>query len=233
MKIDTRIKLIIFVFVNISVFGLKNLLLGGLAFIGVCLLCILMGQKVRAYKYGIAYLIIVVISYGCVILPAGLMSFVSIIALFVRVMLPVALFATTFMETTTVSELISAMYSMHIPKSIVITFAMTLRFFPTFGEEMERIYDAMKLRGMGASIKNIFTKPLMMLEAVLIPLIMRSSTIAEELSASAVTRGIDNPGQRTSFNKMKISARDIVLLGIVIVYGTGLFVMKYYIYGRI
>lgn len=233
MRIDTRIKLIVFVLVNICIFGLKNLLLGCIGFMGVCILCILMGQRIRVRKYIIAYLTIVAISYGCVILPVGLMSFVSIIALFVRVMLPVGLFASTFVETTTVSELISAMYSMHIPKSIVITFAMTLRFFPTFGEEMERIYDAMKLRGMGVSVKNIFTKPLMMFEAVLIPLIMRSSTIAEELSASAVTRGIDNPQIRTSFNEMKISVKDIALLGIVIVYGTGLFVMKYYIYGRI
>ena len=81
----------------------------------------------------------------------------------------VVLFASTFIATTKVSELIAAMYSLKIPRSITITFAMVLRFFPTFSEEIHNIYDAMKLRGIALSWKNVFTRPMLILEAITIP----------------------------------------------------------------
>ena len=43
---------------------------------------------------------------------------------------------------------------------------MVLRFFPTFSEEIHNIYDAMKLRGIALSWKNVFTRPVLILEAI-------------------------------------------------------------------
>ena len=138
-----------------------------------------------------------------------------------------------FIATTKVSELIAAMYSLKIPRSITITFAMVLRFFPTFSEEIHNIYDAMRLRGIALSWKNVFTRPMLILEAIAIPIVMRSASIAEELSASAVTRGIDNPAQRTSFIQLKVHAKDWMVLCFFLVAFVVLFFCKYQIYGRI
>ena len=148
-------------------------------------------------------------------------------------MIPVVLFASTFIATTKVSELIAAMYSIRIPKSITITFAMTLRFFPTFGEEVHNIYNAMKLRGITVSFRNLFTRPVLLFEAMVIPVIMRSVSIAEELAASAVTRGIDNPAKRTSFVVLKIKKSDLLILAVFVVLSAVLFFVKYQRYGRI
>lgn len=233
MKIDTRIKLILLLLVNISVLGLKNLILGSLCFSGVCLLTLLMGQKKKLVKYVILYFVTALISYGCLYLPAGLMSILSVFALFIRVMIPVILFADVFLETTKVSELISAMYLLKMPRGLVITLSMTIRFFPTLKEELHQIYSAMRLRGMELSFKNLFTRPGEMFEAVIIPVIMRSVTIAEELSASAVSRGLDNPGPRSSFIEHKIKPSDVVILIVTVLWGIGLFAVKYRLYGRI
>ena len=56
---------------------------------------------------------------------------------------------------------------------------------------------------------------------------------AEELSASAVTRGIDNPAQRTSFIQLKVHAKDWMVLCFFLVAFVVLFFCKYQIYGRI
>lgn len=165
--------------------------------------------------------------------PQAIETILSIFTLFIRVMIPVVLFASTFIATTKVSELIAAMYSLKIPRSITITFAMVLRFFPTFSEEIHNIYDAMKLRGIALSWKNVFTRPMLILEAITIPIVMRSVSIAEELSASAVTRGIDNPAQRTSFIQLKVHAKDWMVLCFFLVAFVVLFFCKYQIYGRI
>ena len=95
------------------------------------------------------------------------------------------------------------------------------------------IYDAMKLRGIALSWKNVFTRPVLILEAIAIPIVMRSASIAEELSASAVTRGIDNPAQRTSFIQLKVHAKDWMVLCFFLVAFVVLFFCKYQIYGRI
>ena len=83
------------------------------------------------------------------------------------------------------------------------------------------------------SWKNVFTRPLLLLEAMVVPSVMRSATIADELSASAVTRGIDNPDQRTSFVQLKVTPKDIIVLVSFVIAFVALFYAKYQIYGRI
>ena len=196
------------------VFGLKDFVLGSVCFSFICILSCLMGQKKIVLKYIVFYVVIAAIQQLCIYLPQAIETILSIFTLFIRVMIPVVLFASTFIATTKVSELIAAMYSLKIPRSITITFAMVLRFFPTFSEEIHNIYDAMKLRGIALSWKNVFTRPMLILEAITIPIVMRSASIAEELSASAVTRGIDNPAQRTSFIQLKVHAKDWMVLAV-------------------
>ena len=229
LVIDTRIKLLLFILINFMVFGLKDFILGSVCFFFICILSCLMGQKKIVLKYLIFYVVIAAIQQLCDFLPQAIETILSIFTLFIRVMIPVVL----FIATTKVSELIAAMYSLKIPRSITITFAMVLRFFPTFSEEIHNIYDAMKLRGIALSWKNVFTRPMLILEAITIPIVMRSASIAEELSASAVTRGIDNPAQRTSFIQLKVHAKDWMVLCFFLVAFVVLFFCKYQIYGRI
>ena len=135
------------------VFGLKDFILGTICFALICILSCFMGQKKIVLKYIVFYVAIVIIQEVCAYTPQAIETILSIFTLFIRVMIPVILFASTFIATTKVSELIAAMYSLRFPRSITITFAMVLRFFPTFSEEIHRIYDAMKLRGIALSWK--------------------------------------------------------------------------------
>ena len=130
LVIDTRIKLLLFILINFMVFGLKDFILGSVCFFFICILSCLMGQKKIVLKYLIFYVVIAAIQQLCDFLPQTIETILSIFTLFIRVMIPVVLFASTFIATTKVSELIAAMYSLKIPRSITITFAMVLRFFP-------------------------------------------------------------------------------------------------------
>ena len=233
LEMDTRIKLLLFLLINFMAFGLKDFILGTICFALICILSCFMGQKKIVLKYIVFYVAIVIIQEVCAYTPQAIETILSIFTLFIRVMIPVILFASTFIATTKVSELIAAMYSLRFPRSITITFAMVLRFFPTFSEEIHRIYDAMKLRGIALSWKNVFTRPLLLLEAMVVPIVMRSASIADELSASAVTRGIDNPDQRTSFVQLKVTPKDIIVLVSFVIAFVALFYAKYQIYGRI
>ena len=100
------------------------------------------------------------------------------------------------MKITVVSEMVTGLYAMKIPRAFVITFAVAMRFFPTAKEEISHVRDAMSLRGIGFSLRNLRLRPALVFEGFITPLLVRASTIAEELSAASITRGLDNPVSR-------------------------------------
>ena len=107
--------------------------------------------------------------------------------------------------TTTVSEFMAAMERMHMPKQIVIPLSVIFRFFPTVGEEYSAISDAMRMRG----VRFGGGKPSAMLEYRLVPLMMSTVKIGEELSAAALTRGLGKPVKRTNICKIGFHIVDI------------------------
>lgn len=111
LVIDTRIKLLLFILINFMVFGLKDFILGSVCFFFICILSCLMGQKKIVLKYLVFYVVIAAIQQLCIYLPQAIETILSIFTLFIRVMIPVVLFASTFIATTKVSELIAAIRS--------------------------------------------------------------------------------------------------------------------------
>ena len=94
-------------------------------------------------------------------------------------------------------------YAMKIPRPFIISFSVAMRFFPTAKEEIRNVRDAMTLRGTNFSLYNLRKRPGIIFEGFIVPLLVRSSTVADELSAASITRGLDNPMLRTAFIKRR------------------------------
>ena len=81
-----------------------------------------------------------------------------------------------------------------MPDSLTIPMCVMFRFFPTIREENDSIRAAMKMRGIcfggGKAGK--------MLEYRIVPMITCTAKIGEELSASALTRGLGKQKKRTN-----------------------------------
>ena len=54
-------------------------------------------------------------------------------------------------------------------------------------------------------------------ELVVVPLVQRCTTIADELSAAAITRGLERPGTRTTRIPLRFSAADAAYLALLAV----------------
>lgn len=228
IKPDVRYKLLLFVFVSVVSFAAKDLASGALLFAVVCSITLSMGQWKIVFTYIPVYVGIIVVQWLAPFLPGVLRSIVLMLALCIRMFMPVLLYARIFIKTTTVSELIAAMYALKIPRGLTIAFAVSLRFFPTAKEEIQQIRDAMKLRGIGMSAGNLLRRPAMVFEGMLIPMMMRASTIAEELSAASITRGIDNPGSRTSYAVLRITAKDTAYIAVASLLVLGVLAAKHF-----
>lgn len=132
-------------------------------------------------------------------------------------------------KSISVSEFVNVLEKIKLPKSITITLAITLRFMPTIGQEISIIKESMKIRNISLNLCNVLKSPIMMMEFVMVPLMMRFIRVAEELASSAVVRGIERPGQRGSMFEIKLKLKDFIYLFIVILFT----VFLYYFESRV
>ncbi len=112
--------------------------------------------------------------------------------------------------STTASEWISALSRMHIGKTIIIPLSVLFRFLPTLQEESAAISDAMRIRGIQFGTKKFWNNPTALIEYRFIPLMISIVKIGDELSAAALTRGLDNPGNRTNITKIGFTGYDVI-----------------------
>ena len=133
--------------------------------------------------------------------------FTSWLGLFYTVY-PCAFLAGIILSTTKVSEFLTAMSKAHIPNKVVIPLAVMLRYIPTVCEDWGYIKDAMRLRDVTPSLFGFLKNPAMAVECLYVPLLMTASNTADELSAAALTRGIENPTPRTCLIEVRFRGRD-------------------------
>lgn len=211
MRIDVRYKFFLLLVISVTAFSAKDLVYGSLVFAVVCILAFLLGQRKKTIKFIGVYICLAAFILLAGYVPAFIRSMLLMIILCARMCMPLMLYGQIFLKTTAVSEMVTGLYAMRIPRAFVITFAVAMRFFPTAKEEIGHVQDAMALRGIGLSLHNLRRRPGLVLEGLTIPLLVRASAIAEELSAASITRGLDNPAPRTAFTRLHITVRDTLV----------------------
>lgn len=125
-------------------------------------------------------------------------------------MIPVLMLGSWLVKTTKINDFIASMEKMRIPAIVVIPLAVTLRFMPTIQTEFRFIKNTMKMRGISLSLGSIVKRPLITTEYAMVPLLMRSIKVADELSASALTRGLGSHQKRTSYRDVRLNRNDIL-----------------------
>lgn len=128
---------------------------------------------------------------------------------------------TLMIADNSVHRITAALRKLHFPEAVLIPFATGLRYFPTLGQEIGYIRDAMRLRAIPVSKR---------VEAFFVPLMMSAATTADELSRAAVCRGIDNPAPRSDTEHLRLGVADWTILAIgaavclfvILKYGVGL-----------
>ncbi|MCR5228305.1 MAG: energy-coupling factor transporter transmembrane protein EcfT [Eubacterium sp.] len=144
-------------------------------------------------------------------LQHDLTAFESMLALMLYIItkiLPTVILARYIVKSTKVSEFLTAMNRMHVSDKLTIPISVIFRFFPTVLEESKAINDAMRMRGieMGAN------KATEAVEYRMVPLIASCSIIGEELSAAAMTRGLDVGKKRSCIWNIRFRFFDWIII---------------------
>ena len=191
----------------------------GVIYETICLLIavavlIIYKRYLQILKFVIGYLIFLSLAYllsiSNVILIVDL--FGTLVYIILR-MIPVMMIAYILVKDIKSNELLSAFEQIHLPKKIMLSITVALRFFPTYKLEIKMIRESLKMRNINLSIKQ----PLKFLEYWLVPVLMRINLIAEEMTATAMTKGVESPMRRTSFYNVKMRTADWIFLTVILI----------------
>lgn len=164
--------------------------------------------------YFLLYLFSSVIEGAVVQLTSGVLNLIMVIAagIISRFLAPMVM-GYCVMQSTTVSEFVTAMERMHVPQVITIPLSVMFRFFPTISEENSAISEAMRMRQVGGKKRSFLKK----IEYELVPVMMSTVRIADELSQASLTKGLGGNVKRTHICEVGLRMRDYVLLILLIV----------------
>ena len=116
--------------------------------------------------------------------------------------------------TTKVGEFLSAMARLHVPKKLTIPIAVMLRYLPTVREDWHSVKDAMRLRDVSPTLAGFLKAPAMTINCIYVPLLTAASKATDELSIASVTRGIENPNDRTCLVKIQMGTADFLAMAL-------------------
>lgn len=138
----------------------------------------------------------------------ALESALALILYIITKILPTVILARYIVKTTKVSEFLTAMNRLHVTDKLTIPISVIFRFFPTVAEESKAINDAMRMRGIEMGAK----KATEAVEYRMVPLIASCSMIGEELSAAAMSRGLDVGKKRSCIWNIRFGTPDLIII---------------------
>lgn len=163
----------------------------------------------RVVAYALAYLLACVTLFALVPVLDGAPYFFALMFGGIAARLVPSAFAAAYLTSTTrVSEFCAAMRRVHVTDKIVIPLSVMFRMFPTIADERRSISAAMRMRGVALG----GGRPSRIVEYRLVPLLVCTARIGEELSAAALTRGLGGEAKRTNVCQIGFGAFDAAVL---------------------
>lgn len=213
LRTDARTKFALLFGVGISSLMFPPFWLEAATFVLMALLLALNGQVKTSIKFTAVFLIMLLLDWTLSLkVSGGFAALFFTLVRFGRLMLPIFMSGILLMKTTSVSEFMLSFERMHLPNKLIIPLSVMFRFIPTISEEWHSIRDAMRFRGIGISVRSVLTKPMMTLEYTMVPLLMSTATIADELAAASLSRGLDADTKRTCIEEVRLRTQDYLLI---------------------
>ncbi len=225
-KPDGRVMIFQIVLVSLVSFILSSHKGIAILFIMMLFLMIFNNMKDKAIQMMWQYIILLILykTLDTLQIPYLTMMFNLIILLFIRV-LPAYMCFTIMLNKMPMNELMKSLENMHIPRIIIIPFAVVYRYIPTIIYEINCVRISLKMRGLNTSLTGIILHPMKTIENFIIPLLIRSSKISDELSAASLCKGLDTTNKRTCLSDVRFQTIDSIYCFICILIAVSLIYM--------
>jgi energy-coupling factor transport system permease protein len=184
-----------------------------LLLLSALLALIMMLQRIiwTAIYFTVTYCLLLALNEFLWLIPMQpLNMLIAMITLLLCRLIPIYMAYVILLEKTRMNELIVALEQMHIPKILIIPLAVVYHYVPTVKAEIFYIKDSLTMRGLHPSLAGMVLHPITTVEKFMLPLLIRSGKLADELSAAAICKGLDANEQRSSCVQVRFEIQDAV-----------------------
>lgn len=208
LALDPRTKMVLVIATSVAVMtpGGQRFVPAAI-FLGVCL-----AASVQAWRRAVLLPAIAValagVTYGLPsLLPHPVTVTTALASAYALRFVAVAGVAAHLVATTTPSALTSALVAARMPRAVVTPTSVMVRFVPVVAAEARAVADAMRLRGLGGW-RSTLRHPVTTIERFTVPMLGSSLRITDDLSASALLRGVGSPPRPTCLHPPRLRAFD-------------------------
>ncbi len=117
--------------------------------------------------------------------------------------------------TTALDDVLQVSRKLRLPSTLAFVVATAIRFIPTMDEKSRMVLDAQRSRGANIDGGG-FLKTVRSYVAIMVPLIVDSIRMSENLAVALVNRGFGAGKQMTFLYEMTMKPRDYVCSGIAV-----------------
>jgi len=182
----------------ISVFD-SLLMIISIQLVGVILLCLYKRVK-RACEMTVVFSVIFILYNTALHSPSiHVFAYLGMFTFVILRIIPPMMIASLLLYDVETGELLAALNQARLPKKLMIGCTAAIRFLPSVQDEIHIIRQALKMRRVKLSI----SRPLEMMEYLLVPVLFRTQIISEEMTANAITKGAQSPNRRTSIYSLR------------------------------
>ncbi len=153
------------------------------------------------------------------LLPGTVFSFMLV--LFPRI-IAIGIAMRTLIGRNEASRTLAALRNMHLPERLIMIVAVIFRFFPVLSGDMKLLRQSIRTRGAFVTPEQKLRALPSYIEILTVPMALRVIRIAETLSASAETRGIDLRLRKSNYISLRFSVWDIAFCAILAAVAAGL-----------
>lgn len=218
IRLDPRTLFLVNLIFCIAALFLDSHMTSYLCFGVAVILMALTGVYKILSKFLIVYAVIILSNFLVSLVDMTGVRLISNMLLYLYLKIaPMWMVAAIMLKTIRINELITALEKARVHRGIVLGVAVAFRFIPTMNYEMSMMRDSMRLRGIECSIGAVVKRPIKTVEFLIVPLLFRSLKVSEELTKTALTRGVEYEGNRSAFYDVGFCLSDFSVLFVLTV----------------
>jgi len=126
--------------------------------------------------------------------------------------------------------LIASLDKLKVPRAVTISIAVLFRFLPTVSMEYGEIRRAQKYRDIGVSFRTVVCRIPQLFECTMVPLLIRTTKVADELTASAEVRGMKLKGEYNPYHEVRMHAVDWAALIVILICTVGIYCVDHFVW---
>jgi energy-coupling factor transport system permease protein len=123
--------------------------------------------------------------------PGFYLIFLSYLTSLTGKFIPITFLSLAASRTSGLSQFMTLAERFKLPAPLTVAAAVTLRFTVTMLEEYRNICDSRKLRGIRTGMWGFLLGPISHAENIIVPLALRCARLSDELTVSALSRGLE------------------------------------------